>query len=268
MFDRYRAKPGKSVDLKDRDPGDTAGFKGGKEKALEKIEELAEELNRLQEILYAEHKRSFLIILQGMDTSGKDGVVRHVFSRVSPHNVRVADFKKPTWVEAGHDFLWRIHPHAPTQGEMVIFNRSHYEDVLVPWVHNLVPEKMLEKRYKHIVHFEKTLADQGTVILKFFLHISKEEQKKRLLARVKDPTKRWKFNPDDLKERAFWHEYRKAYEKAIEETSTDLAPWYIVPSNHKWFRNLLVASVIVETLQGLKLKYPKIRFNPSQVRIK
>ncbi len=196
------------------------------------------------------------VVLQGMDTSGKDGSVRHVMRGVSPQSVRAVSFKKPTEIELAHDFLWRVHAQVPAAGEIAIFNRSHYEDVLVVRVHSLVPEPVWRKRYAQIRDFERMLAETGTTILKFFLHIGKEEQRERLEARIKDPTKRWKFQHGDLEERKLWGEYTKAYEDALEETSSGDAPWIIVPANKKWFRNYVVAKTIVETLDGLKMKYP------------
>jgi PPK2 family polyphosphate:nucleotide phosphotransferase len=208
-------------------------------------------------LLYAEHRHKVLIVLQGMDTSGKDGTIRHVMSGVSPLSVRAVPFKKPTQAELDRDFLWRVHAQVPAAGEIVIFNRSHYEDVLVVRVHSLVPRKVWEKRYGQIREFERLLGNTGTIILKFFLHISRKEQRERLQARIDDPTKRWKFQPGDLDERKAWNQYMKAYEDALNETSTDLAPWMIVPSNKKWFRNYVVAKTIVDALEKLDMQYPK-----------
>jgi PPK2 family polyphosphate:nucleotide phosphotransferase len=213
-------------------------------------------LERLQGLLYAEHKHKILIVLQGLDTAGKDGTIRSVFSGINPQGVHIASFKVPTAAELDHDFLWRIHSQVPGRGELVIFNRSHYEDVLVVRVHNLVPEAVWRQRYDEINNFEKMLAEEGTTILKFYLNISKDEQKQRLQDRLDDPKKNWKFNPGDLKERELWDQYINAYEDAINETSTKWAPWYVVPANHNWYRNLCVISTIVETLDGLNMKYP------------
>jgi PPK2 family polyphosphate:nucleotide phosphotransferase len=194
-----------------------------------------------------------------MDTSGKDGTIRHVFEGVNPQGVQVASFKIPTTDELDHDYLWRAHACVPAKGEIVIFNRSHYEDVLIVRVHNLVPTEVWKRRYKQIRDFEKMLVEEGTTIIKFFLHISSDEQKERLQARLEDPEKRWKFNSGDLLERKRWDEYMAAYEDAIRETSTDVAPWNIVPSNQNWYRNLVVAQTIVDTLKGLKMEYPQPR---------
>jgi PPK2 family polyphosphate:nucleotide phosphotransferase len=220
------------------------------------LKEYSKTLRDLQELLFAEHQQKILIVLQGIDTSGKDSTIRHVFGKVNPQGTKVANFKVPTSRELDHDYLWRVHPHTPGKGEVVIFNRSHYEDVLVVRVHQLVPQEVWEKRYDHINAFEKLLADEGTTILKFFLYISKQEQAERFLARLDRPHKRWKFNPDDLKERDYWEDYRAAFEDMLRRTSTDVAPWYVVPSDRKWYRNLVVASVIVEKLQSLNMQSP------------
>lgn len=253
-LDAYRIKPGSKVNLEKFDPSDSSVFDGDKEKSKEVLVKLNSEMADLQERLYAEHKHALLIVLQGMDTSGKDGTIEHVFDGVNPQGVTVASFKAPTAEELSHDYLWRIHKRTPGKGEITIFNRSHYEDVLVVRVHELVSEKVWSKRYQDINNFEKTLAAEGTTILKFFLHISKEEQKQRFLDRLADPAKHWKFNPGDLKERDRWKDYQKAYEDAISKTSTKYAPWYIVPADRKWFRNLFIAQVIVETLKKLDPK--------------
>jgi PPK2 family polyphosphate:nucleotide phosphotransferase len=192
-----------------------------------------------------------------MDTSGKDGVIRRVFEGVNPQGVRVAAFKVPTAPELARDYLWRVHQQVPGRGEMVIFNRSHYEDVLVVRVHNLVPPEIWEKRYDQINEFEQILVEEGTTVLKFFLHIDAEEQRQRLLARLDEPTKRWKFNPGDLKERQLWAEYQKAYEVVLSKTSQDVAPWFIVPANRKWYRDLIISAALVDTLKGLKMEYPQ-----------
>lgn len=256
-MDRYRVKAGTKVKLSEYDPNEISEFPGGKDKASGKLDELTLRLEALQELLYAEHKHKVLIVLQGMDTSGKDGVIRHVFEGVNPQGVRVASFKVPTPQELDHDYLWRVHQQTPGSGEIVIFNRSHYEDVLVVRVHSLVPQEQWSRRYQQINDFERTLAEEGTTILKFFLHIDKEEQRKRLQERLDDPKKRWKFNPGDLKERQLWGEYTQAYEDVLERTSSKEAPWYIVPSNRNWYRNLVIASVIVEALERLDMHYPE-----------
>ena len=253
---RYRVKPGTKVKLSEYDPDDTREFKGNKDDANDVLDELTHRLEAVQELLYAEHKHKLLVVLQGMDTSGKDGVIRHVFEGVNPQGVRVASFKVPTPEELDHDYLWRVHQHVPGKGEIVIFNRSHYEDVLVVRVHELVPEKQWSSRYQQINDFERLLVEEGTTILKFFLHIDKKEQKERLQARLDDPNKLWKFNVGDLKERQLWDAYIDAYEDVLSRTSQEGAPWYIVPSNQKWYRNLVIANVLVETLEKLKMSYP------------
>ncbi len=212
-------------------------------------------------MLYAENKHKVLIVLQAMDTGGKDGTIRRVFEGVNPQGVKVASFKVPTAEELAHDFLWRIHKQTPANGEIVIFNRSHYEDVLVVRVHEYVTKKIWSKRYEQINAFEKTLVENGTTILKFFLHISKDEQKERLQARLDDPTKHWKFNIGDLDERKLWDDYQAAYEDVLNKTSTAEAPWYVVPANRKWYRDLVISTVLVEKLQGLKMKYPESKDN-------
>jgi PPK2 family polyphosphate:nucleotide phosphotransferase len=253
---QYRIKPGRKVSLNAFDPDDTGGY-DDKRDLKKKTEKLVSELSDLQELLYAEHQHKLLIVLQGMDTSGKDGTVRHVMDGFNAQGVRVASFKKPTEPELERDYLWRVHSQVPAKGEVVVFNRSHYEDVLIVRVHNLVPEAEWRQRYAQINEFERMLSETGTVILKFFLHISADEQKKRLEDRISDPTKRWKFQHGDLEERKLWSSYQQAYEDALEQTSTKWAPWYVVPANAKWYRNHVVASVIADAMQALKMKYPE-----------
>lgn len=266
-MEKYRVKPGEKTDLAGFDADDTSRYKGDKSDGKDSLLQLNEELEILQELLYAEHKHKILIVLQGMDTSGKDGTIRHVFEGVNPQGVKVVSFKVPTAIELDHDYLWRIHIHTPAKGEMVIFNRSHYEDVLVVRVHSLVTEGVWKKRYDQINAFEKTLVEEGTTILKFYLHIDPDEQKARLQERLDDPKKRWKFSLGDVEERKRWGEYMEAYEDMLAKTSTTYAPWYIVPSNRKWYRNLVVASVVVETLKGLKMEYPVPEENLDGVTI-
>jgi PPK2 family polyphosphate:nucleotide phosphotransferase len=258
---RYLVEPEKKISLAGHDPNETGDFKDGKEKGLQEIQKLNEELQGLQELLYAENKHKVLDVLQAMDTGGKDGTIRRVFEGVNPQGVQVTSFKVPTAEELAHDFLWRIHKQTPANGEIVIFNRSHYEDVLVVRVHNIVPKDVWSKRYEQINEFEKILAASGTTILKFFLHISKDEQKERLQARLDDPNKNWKFSLGDLEERKLWDDYQQAYEDAINQTSTKYAPWYVVPANRKWYRDLVISTVLVETLKGLKMNYPKSKEN-------
>ena len=262
---QYLVKPGKNVELSKWDPNDTGDFKGGKQEGLAEVAKLNSKLDELQELLYAEHKHRVLIVLQAMDTGGKDGVIRHVFEGVNPQGVRVAAFKVPNEEELDRDYLWRVHKVVPGKGEMVIFNRSHYEDVLVVRVHNIVPPEVWRKRYDQINAFERHLAENGTTILKFFLHIDIDEQKERLQARLDDPTKRWKFRLGDLAERKLWSEYMKAYEEALSKTSSDYAPWYIVPANHKWYRDLVISSMLVDTLKNLDMKYPEPEDNLDHV---
>ncbi|HSN85164.1 MAG TPA: polyphosphate kinase 2 family protein [Thermoanaerobaculia bacterium] len=248
---------GSRVDLSQHDAGSTAGFNGGKTDVEGVFQSLNRRLEDLQELLWSEHRHKVLVVLQGMDTSGKDGTIRHVFDGVNPIGVRVASFKAPTAEELDRDFLWRVHKQVPGAGEMVIFNRSHYEDVLVARVRGLVPSEVWNRRYGQINDFEKLLAETGTTVLKLFLYISKEEQRERLQARVDDPHKRWKFRMGDLDDRKHWDDYIAAYEEALSRTSADHAPWYVVPSDKKWFRNLVVATVLVEALESLKMTLPE-----------
>ena len=254
---RYRVKPGTQIDLGKWDPADKSAFSGGKKDAARELAALNERLEALQELLFAEHKHKVVIVVQAMDTGGKDGTIRTVFDGVNPQGVKVASFKVPSPEELDHDYLWRIHRCVPARGEMVIFNRSHYEDVLVVRVHGLVSPEVWSKRYAQINDFERMLAQEGAAILKFYLHIDRDEQKQRLQDRLDDPTKRWKFNPGDLEERKLWPEYIKAYEEALSQTSTEWAPWYIVPANRNWYRNLVVSSIIVQRLEALEMRYPE-----------
>lgn len=267
VIKRYRVKPQEKIDLKRRDPGDSAipDLKKKDEKRL--IEGLNKKLAKLQNLLYAEHKHKVLIVLQGMDTSGKDSTIAHVFRGVNPQGVRVASFKVPTQQELDHDFLWRIHRQVPSKGEMVIFNRSHYEDVVAVRVHGLVEPAVWKARYDEINAFERMLAEEGALILKFFLFIDKDEQKKRLEERLDDPQKNWKFSSNDVKERARWPHYLKAYEDALNLTSTKWAPWFVVPSNRKWYRNLAVSLIIIEALTRLNMRYPKAEAGLKSIRI-
>ncbi|MBN1304283.1 MAG: polyphosphate kinase 2 family protein [Anaerolineales bacterium] len=263
----YQVKVGSKVDLNKWDPDGTHSYDGDKDSAKAAFARLNQKLERFQEILYAEHKHKLLIVLQARDTGGKDSTIRRVFEHVNPQGVKVASFKVPTDEEMDHDYLWRVHKVVPGKGMISIFNRSHYEDVLVVRVHNLVPQKIWEKRYEHINHFEEMLADEGTTILKFYLHIDKDEQKKRLQARLEDPEKHWKFSLGDLDERKLWGEYTKAYETMLEKTSTGHAPWYIIPANRKWYRDLIIANILVQTLEKLDMKYPEQTDDLSNVII-
>ena len=243
-----KVDPGSKVRLKDYDPGYTAKH-SDRASADKELQELSDELNELQELLAAAQHHGMLIVLQGMDTSGKDGTIRHVLSHVNPQGCYVVSFKVPTAEELAHDFLWRVHKVTPAKGVMGVFNRSHYEDVLIARVHNLVPEKVWSERYAEINHFEHLLASSSTIILKFFLYISKDEQERRLLAREQDLDKAWKISAADWVERKYWDDYQQAYEDALSKCSTDEAPWYIVPANHKWYRNLAVAHTIVHEMR-------------------
>ena len=238
------------IKLSDIDPGATG--KTTREKAEARLSKIGDELKELQDLLYAAQQTPLLIVLQGIDTAGKDGTIRSVIGFMNPQGCRVASFKVPTPLEASHDFLWRIHAETPGKGTIVIFNRSQYEDVLVARVHSLVPPEVWKKRYDDINNFERLLTDNGAVILKFFLHISKDEQKERLLAREKDPAKAWKLSPADWKERDFWDDYQAAYEDAINKCATPDAPWRVVPADHKWYRNLVVAETLLEALRPLR----------------
>jgi PPK2 family polyphosphate:nucleotide phosphotransferase len=262
----YLVAPGSKVSLRDHDPNDTGAYRSAQE-AEERLNELREELGILQNLLYADHRYALLVVLQGIDASGKDGTIRHVMSGLTPLGCQVTGFKVPTAEELDHDFLWRIHRAMPRRGEIGIFNRSHYEDVLVVRVHELVPKEVWKSRYKQINHFERMLAQNGTVVVKFFLHISKEEQKKRFEERLQNPKKYWKFSLQDVEERKHWDDYMEAYEAALSKCSTEGAPWTIVPANQKWYRNLVVAETLVQTLRGLDLKYPAATWDRSKVVI-
>jgi PPK2 family polyphosphate:nucleotide phosphotransferase len=254
--DRFVVPPGTGFSLAGRDPAATGGAPGDKKATKAVLDDLAKQLGELQDRLYAESAQSLLVVLQAMDAGGKDGTVKHVFAGVNPQGVRVTSFKVPTDEERGHDFLWRIHAHAPRNGEIAIFNRSHYEDVLVARVHGLVDESTWRERYRHINHFEALLEDAGTRVVKLFLHISREEQAQRLQARLDDPAKRWKFNRGDLVERERWDDYLAAYEETIAHTSTEHAPWYVVPADRKWFRNWAVSRIVIEALDAMDPRYP------------
>jgi PPK2 family polyphosphate:nucleotide phosphotransferase len=261
----HRAKP--PVDLSAIDPGGTESFDDGKKAGRKLSKKLNARLELLQEQLFAQGRHRLLIVLQATDTGGKDGTIRRVFEGVNPQGVDVASFKKPTPEELAHDYLWRVHPHVPGDGRITIFNRSHYEDVLVVRVHDLVPEERWSKRYEHIRSFEQMLVDEGTTILKFFLHISKDEQKERLEARLANPDKHWKFSLGDLDERKLWDDYQSAFETMINETSTPDAPWYVVPADRKWYRDLVISSTIIETLESLGIDWPEAESNFEGVAV-
>jgi len=257
-MNRYLVREGQKVDLDEFDPDDTGLVKQGKKEAEEELPGILEQLAEAQELLFAGHEHKLLVVLQGMDTSGKDGAIRHVMRGFNPQGTRVVSFRKPSEEELDHDFLWRVHTKVPAKGEVVIFNRSQYEDVLIVRVHDLVPKAVWRKRYDQINDFERMLHENGTVILKFFLHISRDEQRERLQARVDDPKKCWKFQHGDLEERKFWKDYMRAYEDAIRETADGCAPWYVVPADNKWFTRVVVAGAVIDALGSMDLNYPKV----------
>ncbi|NJL03900.1 MAG: polyphosphate kinase 2 family protein [Chloroflexaceae bacterium] len=260
-----RVEPGKKFNLakiETRYSGDLE-----RDTAEAQLEELTNELSDLQEMLYAADTHSVLVVLQGMDTSGKDGTIRKVFSKIEILGARMSDFKTPSSLELSHDFLWRVHYRAPRRGDLVVFNRSHYEDVLIARVRNLVPESLWSKRYRHINDFERLLADHNTIILKFFLHIGKDEQKKRLLEREQDISKAWKLAPGDWYERPYWDDYMQAYEDALRECSTEYAPWYVIPADRKWFRNIAVAETLVATLRAYAPQWAQVLEKMSAERL-
>jgi len=261
-------EPGSKVSLDDIDPG-YHGKHESHESALPEIQAHVQKMDQLQYLMYAEKKHSLLIVLQGLDAGGKDGVVRHVITGMNPAGCRVVGFKQPTAEDLAHDFLWRVHPHAPGKGEVAIFNRSHYEDVLVVRVHQLAPEKVWSRRYDLINDFERLLAvENNTTILKFFLYISKEEQLARFKQRLDDPARQWKISTADYKERDYWDDYIKAFEAVLRKTSTETAPWFVIPSNHKWFRNLAVSQIITRTLEELDMKVPEPTVDLADIRNK
>ncbi len=266
-MDKHRVKPGQSFNLaKDAEPNDLGDWKGKRDVGAARQLELREELDALHEVLYAEHKHKVLVVLQAMDTAGKDGTIRSVFEGVNPQGVKVASFKVPSLIELDHDYLWRVHAQVPGKGELVVFNRSHYEQVLVVRVHNLEAERDWRLHYRQINDFERMLAETGTTILKFFLHIDLAEQKERLLERLDTPEKQWKFSPSDLPERKLWPDYMKAYQELLNETSTAWAPWYVVPANRNWYRNLVITDVIVDALKKLNMQYPAAAENLAEYR--
>jgi PPK2 family polyphosphate:nucleotide phosphotransferase len=260
-------KAGTKVRLSKYDPEQTLGWHKG-DKMDASLEKAIQKIDGLQYRLSAERKRALLIILQGLDTAGKDGTIRHVMSGLNPEGCDVTSFKVPTAEEAAHDFLWRVHKAVPEHGKIGIFNRSQYEDVLVVRVHKLVPKEVWSQRYDQINEFESMLAKNGIRILKFFLHISKEEQRKRLLQRIDDPDRQWKISEADFHERKFWDDYTGAYEHALEKCSTHAAPWFIVPANKKWFRNLAVSHIIEETLEDMNPKFPAPTVDISKLKFK
>ncbi len=262
-----RVKPGSKANLAGIDTRDDSLFPVGKQHGKHLFKELADEIGALQELLYAEGRQKLLVVLQAMDSGGKDGTIRYVFREMDPQGVRVAPFKKPTENELARDYLWRIHAQVPRKGECVIFNRSHYEDIVAVRVREILPESAWSKRYEHIVNFEKMLVDEGTTIVKIFLHISNDEQKERLQARLDDPAKHWKFNPGDLGDRALWPKFMEAYEDVLTKTSSDHAPWFVVPADRKWYRNLVVSQIVIAAMRGMEMKFPPVDFNPDLIEI-
>lgn len=255
LSDLLRVAPDTRIDLDRVDAGATHGW--DKERAAAQQADYELHLTELQERLWAEGKHKLLVVLQGIDAAGKDGTIRHVMDAFNPQGCTVAGFKVPSDVERAHDYLWRVHAHTPASGHITIFNRSHYEDVLVVRVHELVPRAAWQRRYRHINEWERMLTDEGTTIVKLFLYIDRDEQRERLQARLAEPDKRWKFSKGDLGERDLWPEYIAAFEEVLRRTSTEWAPWYLIPANRKWFRNLAVAHILGETLDGLDLRYPE-----------
>lgn len=266
-MNRYLVVPGKKLKLRDYATDDKSLFAGGKEESLAAFAELQSEFQVLQKKLFAESKQRILVVIQGMDASGKDGCVRNVFSGLDPQGVRVVAFKRPTPDELSHDFLWRIHQEVPGNGQITIFNRSHYEDVVAVRVRKLFPDSVWKKRIRHIADFETMLAEEGTLIIKLFLNISKEEQKRRLISRLEEPEKVWKLEASDFTDRALWNTYQTAYQDVIEKTSSEHAPWYIIPGDRKWYRNLVVMRLMVEKLRALAPQFPAPKINPSEISL-
>ncbi len=265
-LERYLIKPGANADLGKTDTSEKTLFEQVTKDSYQPIHDrLQDELRELQKMLYAQNKHRVLVVVQAMDTGGKDGCIKSVFSGIDPQGIRVQAFKKPSEEELAHDFLWRVHQQVPRNGGLVIFNRSHYEDIIAVRVKKIFGEDVWKRRQRHVLEFERMLAEEGTTIVKIFLNISKGEQKRRLDSRLANPSKHWKFNPDDLSDRALWSDFMKAYEEVIGKTSTDLAPWYVVPADRKWYRNLVVAQLMVDTLKGLNMEYPKIDWDPKSI---
>jgi PPK2 family polyphosphate:nucleotide phosphotransferase len=253
---RLRVRPEERVHLADIDPAETHGFEKGAELDTMLAKNIAR-IDELQYLMYAEHRRALLVVLQGMDASGKDGTIRHVMTGFNPQGCHVTAFKTPTPEEHAHDFLWRVHAAVPKKGEVAIFNRSHYEDVVVVRVHDLVPTQVWKRRYDQINNFEHFLVENDVVVVKVFLHIRKDEQKRRLERRIDDPTRQWKVSLSDFEDRKRWKQYMRVYEDALTECNSKAAPWYVVPADKKWFRNLAVAQILVETLEALDMRFPK-----------
>ena len=267
-LERYWVRPGTKVDFGKVESDEKTLFQGaGKEEFDPQFDALQLQLQILQKKLYAQNKHRVLVVMQAMDTGGKDGCIKHVFSRIDPQGIHVRSFKKPSEEEMSYDFLWRVHSKVPHWGQLVIFNRSHYEDIIAVRVKNIFPDDVWKRRQRHVIEFERMLAEEGTTIVKIFLHISKEEQKRRLEARLENPAKQWKMNPDDLVDRARWDDFMTAYEDVITKTSTEFAPWYVVPSDRKWYRNLCVARIMLDTLKKLNMEFPPIDWDPKSIKI-
>jgi PPK2 family polyphosphate:nucleotide phosphotransferase len=267
-LERYWVKPGAKLDFGKIDSGEKTLFQGvSKDDSQPQFDDLQGQIQQLQKRLYAENKHRILVVIQAMDTGGKDGCIKDVFSRIDPQGIHVESFKKPSELELAHDFLWRVHAKVPSTGQLVIFNRSHYEDIIAVRVKKIFPDEVWKRRQRHVVEFERMLAEEGTTIVKIFLHISKDEQKQRLQARLDNPAKHWKINPDDLVDRAKWDDFMGAYEDVISKTSTEYAPWYVVPADRKWYRNLCVARIMLDTLKKLKMEFPPINWDPATVKI-
>jgi PPK2 family polyphosphate:nucleotide phosphotransferase len=263
----FRIAPGQTIDLNSFPTRDDDLYPMGKSDGKELMTEHALQVDELQTQFYAEGKNRLLVVFQAMDTGGKDGTIRSVFEPMDPQGVRCASFKRPSSKELAHDYLWRVHKEVPGNGEIVIFNRSHYEDIIAVRVREIFPESVWSKRYDHIRDFERMLTDEGTTILKFFLHISKEEQKERLQARLDEPDKNWKFNPGDLDDRALWPQFMEAISDVISRTSTDYAPWFVIPADRKWNRNLIVSDIVIKAMRGLGMEYPRIDYDPASITI-
>jgi PPK2 family polyphosphate:nucleotide phosphotransferase len=261
---QFQIKAGDKVDLEKIDPDFHGDYE--EESALAELKGYSQRLSQLQAMMYAEGKHALLVVLQAMDGGGKDGTIRHVMEAWNPQSCNVVGFKVPTAEELAHDYLWRIHKMTPRKGSITVFNRSHYEDVLVVRVHNLVPREVWSKRYNEINNFERSLVNSGTTIVKFFLHIDKEEQLRRFGDRLDEPDKQWKISDADYKEREYWNDYQCAYEDALSKCSFNYAPWYVIPANHKWFRNLAISQILVETMEGWKMKYPEPSVDLAEIR--
>jgi PPK2 family polyphosphate:nucleotide phosphotransferase len=260
----HRVDPGKIFRLNGRDPADTQGIVLGKKEARSRLKALRRKMTELQERLYAESKQSLLVVLQAMDTGGKDSTIRAVMEGINPQGTWIRSFKVPSSQELARDYLWRVHQEVPPKGHIGIFNRSHYEDVLIVRVHGWASPEVIDTRYDQINDFERLLASTGTRVVKFMLHISKDYQLSRLRRRLERPDKHWKFNPGDLKERVLWYDYQEAYEVALQRTSTEAAPWYVVPAENRWYRNLVIAQTIVDTLQEMNPSFPAPDFDPAE----